>query len=711
MKNAFKILKRDLKNIFTNSMAIVLVVGIIALPSLYAWFNIYANWDPYGKTGNMMVAVCNEDEGTTYRDITIDVGDEIVNNLKGNKSIDWQFVSKKEAVDGVESGKYYAAIEIPKGFSKNLASIVTDEYERPQIIYYANEKKNAIATKITDKVVQTVQTTVNESFVSTVVSILNRVLGVALESDLTTGENTFDYLKEQINTTRGTVGQLQDSIHSFEEVMGIAKELNASLDEKDLNSLLNNCGNLINDTQDTIKVTQTTVDSIFTSMGTIMSSTSQSLSSLANTVEKIGNMDATEAMDSINQVKKEVGLVKEEIEDIAKTLESVNKALPNPVASVNDLIKRLNNISKSLDVISKSLDAVTKVNYKEETAEIAAKLRNVAKALNETQSTYVNDIKPTLTKSVDSLTKTLADLSVIVDKLQQDTPSINTLVSTLQKSASAGDNMVVTIGKLLDSTDQKLSNLYDKIDAISKSELVNAIVNLTDGNADELGEFLACPVTVKTDKVYGIENYGSAMAPFYSTLAIWVGAMFLAAVIKTDVKKRKEIADQVTFTQRFFGRGTLYVMFATIQSLLIVLGDLLFLNIQCYHPIKFVFAGILASIVFSLFIFSLCFTFGDVGKAVGVILLVIQIGGSGGTFPIDVTQDFFVAVNPYLPFTFVIEAMRECICGEFGNNYWMYLLKLMAYAVAALIIGLPIKRVVKKPVRFFEKRIEETGLF
>ena len=112
-----------------------------------------------------------------------------------------------------------------------------------------------------------------------------------------------------------------------------------------------------------------------------------------------------------------------------------------------------------------------------------------------------------------------------------------------------------------------------------------------------------------------------------------------------------------------------------------------------------------------MFIYSLVYTFGDVGKAIGVILLVIQIGGSGGTFPIHVTPQFFISINPYLPFTFVIEAMRECICGSYGNNYWIYLLKLLVYAVLALIIGLPVKKMVKKPVSFFEKRVKETGLF
>ena len=114
MKNIFKIFKRDIKKIFTNSMAIILAVGIAVIPSLYAWFNIYANWDPYGATGNMKVAVIIEDEGYTFRDIEINVGEEIKSNLEANDLIDWKFVPKAEALSGIEAGEYYAAIEIPK---------------------------------------------------------------------------------------------------------------------------------------------------------------------------------------------------------------------------------------------------------------------------------------------------------------------------------------------------------------------------------------------------------------------------------------------------------------------------------------------------------------------------------------------------------------------------------------------------------------------
>ena len=285
------------------------------------------------------------------------------------------------------------------------------------------------------------------------------------------------------------------------------------------------------------------------------------------------------------------------------------------------------------------------------------------------------------------------------------------MYDTLRESADAGDDMLTAISKMISNMNNQLTRLYNSIDALSNSEIVNSIVNITDENAGNLGDFIASPVKVTTDKVYAIENYGSAMAPFYSTLAIWVGAIMTSAVVSTKIKKRKEIAPKLKIHEQYFGRSLLFVSIAVLQSLIICLGDLYFLKIQCYDPLKFILAGVTAGIVYSLFIYSLVFSFGDIGKAIGVILLVIQIGGSGGTFPSDVTPNFFVNINPYLPFTFVIEAMRECICGSFGSDYWTYILKLLIYVLVSLIIGLPIKYFVKKPVNFFEKRVKESGLF
>ena len=711
MRNIFRIFKRDLKKIFTNTMAIILIVGIVALPSLYAWFNIYANWDPYGKTGSMKVAVANEDEGTTYKDITIAIGDSIVSNLKGNDAIDWQFVSKQEAIDGVESGEYYAAIEIPEGFSNNLASIVTSSYKKPEIIYYANEKKNAIATKITDKVVQTVQLEVNESFITTVVSVMSTVLGTAIDSENATGINTFDYLKGEVAQAQDSVSALQDSIDSFSRLLNVMQGINTSLNQSDLKSMLNSTGKLVDDTQGTVESARMTANTLLSSIGKIMNSTGETLSSLSDTVRDLSALDYEHAQDTVTIVSANVESLNNSVKEVINVLTSLNSSLSHPIDELSLVIEQLRGISSSLSDIQNLLDGITVTNMRPTLVNVAEKMNNLSVTLRDIEKDYTDNLMPVLDRNIESLLSTLADLSNVIDKINSDTPEINTMSETLKESVIAGDDMLTTLSKMISNMDTQLVRLYNSIDALSKSEIVNTIVNITDENANSLGDFIASPVNVTTDKVYGIENYGSAMAPFYSTLAIWVGAIMTSALVSTNIKKRKEIAPKLKIYEQYFGRSLLFVSIAVLQSLVICLGDLYFLGIQCYDPLKFVLAGLIAGVVYSLFIYSLVFSFGDIGKAIGVILLVVQIGGSGGTFPIDVTPEFFVAINPYLPFTFVIEAMRECICGSFGADYWIYILKLMVYVFIALIIGIPIKCLVKKPVRFFEKRVKETGLF
>lgn len=710
MKNIFKIFTRDLKKIFTNSMAIILAVGLCILPSLYAWFNIYANWDPYGSTGNMMVAVINEDEGASYKGLTIDVGAQIVENLKANDLIDWQFLDKEEAVEGIKSGKYYAGIEIPQGFSKSLTSIMTSEFEQPQITYYANEKKNAIATKITDKVVQTVQTEVNESFVVTVVDMINSLLGTIVEESQATGTNMFENLEQEIKTAKDSVNAIQTTIDGFENVMSLVNNLNTSLDDKELAEVLDNADMLIENTEDVIDAAQQTTGAMLTSLGTVMSNVSASLDSAASVVSSVGSKVTDSSVSALKKTSSDLTKLKTEIDKVSALLTEINKALPIPISDIDRLTAKLNNASSELAELIGTVDTIAAGNYKGDVKAVADKITKLSASITGISNDYTSNIEPKLKDTISTLITTLGNMSDIVSALDKDMPSVNSLVSALKDSVKAGDTMIGSINTLLATASNQLDNLYSKLDHLGQSDVVNAIVNLTEGNSDELGEFLACPIKVNTDKVYGIENYGSAMAPFYTTLAIWVGGMFLVAVLKTDVKGKKEF-NRLKPHQEFFGRGLTFVCLSLIQSIIICLGDLVFFKIQCYHPFKFILAGCITALIYSIFIYSLAYTFGDIGKALAVIILVVQIGGSGGTFPIDVTPSLFQNLNPFLPFTFTIEAMRECICGTYGNDYWIYLLKLCAYLLAALVIGLLIKTIVKKPIRFFTKRIEDTGLF
>lgn len=708
MKTIWKIFQRDLKKLFTNSMAIILAVGVAVLPSLYAWFNIYGNWDPYGSTGNMQVAVVINDAGYTYKDITINVGEEIRRNLEANDLIDWQFVSKEEALEGIRSGQYYAGIEIAEDFSESLTSIVTSEFEQPKITYYANEKKNAIATKITDKVVQTVQTEVNESFVTTVVDLLNGVLGTAVELADEHGTELFADLQEKITSAKENITALTAALESFEKVMQVAQKLNGSLDSDNLTELLQNTDALVQNTQSTVELAQASVDSVTSSVDTVLLDAAKSLSEAAAALE-----GAQDAVGEKNTAVLEKALsvctnAQANLQIVIDALQKVNDNLPKPLPAVEDILQRLNTVNARLQTAIQDINGLLQ-SGKNPVSASAKELRALSAAVKGISDTYKSDVQPVLSGEVGSLLAVMSNLSALLGDLNDDMPTIQTLSSSLEEAVGAGSSMLGALHTLLDGCCTQLDSLSAKLAGLSDSEMVNAVLNFTGSNSDELGEFIACPVSVQTEKVYAIENYGSAMAPFYTTLAIWVGAIVLVAILKTNVKNKKELGGVKPY-QEYFGRMLIFLLFALVQSLIICLGDLYFLKIQCYHPAKFILAGCFAGLVFSFFIYSLTTAFGDIGKAVAVILLVVQLCGSGGTFPIDVTPSFFRTIHPYLPFTFVIDAMRECVCGEYGNHYWMNLLMLCAYIVLGLVIGTGIRALVRRPIRFFNKRIEDTDL-
>lgn len=187
-KNIFKLYKLDWKRIFKNKVAVFFTVALCILPSLYAWFNIVALWDPYGNTKSIPVAVYSDDIGAEFDGKNIEVGDELLDNLRENKNLGWTFVnSKQDLVDGVESGKYYAGIYVPTDFSEDLISFTSGEIKKPDLEYYVNEKINAIAPRITDKGASTIQEQISQNFIKisgdTLLGIFNDI-GFNIDSNL-----------------------------------------------------------------------------------------------------------------------------------------------------------------------------------------------------------------------------------------------------------------------------------------------------------------------------------------------------------------------------------------------------------------------------------------------------------------------------------------------------------------------------------------------
>ncbi|CBK75591.1 YhgE/Pip C-terminal domain [Butyrivibrio fibrisolvens 16/4] len=280
---------------------------------------------------------------------------------------------------------------------------------------------------------------------------------------------------------------------------------------------------------------------------------------------------------------------------------------------------------------------------------------------------------------------------------------------------TAIDNTVDAANTSLNKTNEAIAyingrilEVIDQVDKVGDGDKIQVIVNALSGDPDAYGKFFSTPVNVVTEAVYPIENYGSAVAPFYSTLAFWVGALILTAIIK--VKPDKSKYPDASAGQLFFGRYVLYWILGQFQAVIIVVGDLFLLHIQCVHPWYFMLAGSVIATTFTLFIYSLVVTWGDVGKALSVVIVVIQIAGSSGTYPIELLPDFFKKVYIFFPFPYAINAIRECLCGMYEYDYLKNFICLGMFMIVALIIGLLIQIPFEDINHYMEERMEDTEM-
>ena len=492
MKTTAKIFSRDIKKIFTNSMAIVLAVGIALLPSLYAWFNIYANWDPYGSTGNMLVAVIIEDEGVKYKNIEINVGQKIKENLSGNDAIDWQFVSKKEATTGVEAGKYYAAIEIPSGFSESLTSIVGSDFNQPKITYYANEKKNAIATKITDKVVQTVQQEVNESFVVSVINVLSTLLDVVSEAANNAPDNVLGDLKSKIDSATVSIDNIKKTVDSFESVMSLAGTLGDAVNNEKTQALLKDSGNLVDSGADMARLLQNAVGTLASSADSSLGKVTSGLNSAAEIVDSIGTSASEKAAKKADEALGKVITFSSQLESVKNLLVTLRDTLGIQNKAINKLVSSLETNISRLETVSSLLEDVRNGAAKKEINKITGEMNSVSKNISSLQSDYKTGVRPIIENNLASLMDMLIVSGDLIADLSGELPTLKSLASSLDASIESGEELVSAINKLLSNAKKQLASLSKRIESLKDSEIVNTLQNFSGKNTEQLGEFIAC---------------------------------------------------------------------------------------------------------------------------------------------------------------------------------------------------------------------------
>lgn len=735
MRNIIAILKRDLSRIRGSVVALIVAVGLVIVPTLYAWFNIAGSWDPYGNTGNLKVAVANSDNGymSDLIPVRVNIGDTVVSALRENDQLDWRFVSESDAVEGVRSGEYYAAVVIPENFSSRMMTVFSSDAEHAEIVYYENQKANAIAPRVTDKAASTVRQQIDETFAKTISDV-----GLATTSSLLEfmdGDQIAAYAGNLSGTLAGAITTLRDASGSVDEFAGLLQSSTGLLDST--SDLLASAGTASKDAKALVGDAKTGLSGMHDALDAAVAAINQSLKDSAGDYdaaakaidEAFGAADAhvsltvTQLRDASADVAKrasDMRDVQDNILAVERDVEGSNlpeKLKAELVQKIDIVANTVGNVANQQELLAKHLSDAA-ASLETGAADARAKAQAVKDGIAEAKGSIggVKDsYNATLKQQISDLSDAVADVarrgSDMADDLGATVTDLSHAASALSDDLAGAHEVLAGASADLVSAADDLQRLKEGLDTAVTSGDLDRVRELIGSDPAALADALAAPVALDRQAVYHIKNYGSAMAPFYTTLSIWVAGIVLAAMLKANVDEADVKAlGNPRLHEIYLGRYAFFALLAFAQATLVCAGDLLFFGIQCEHPFQFMLVGWLAGFVFSNMIYTLTVSFGDIGKAIAVVLLVMQVAGSGGTFPIEMTADFFQAVYPFLPFTHAINAMHAAMAGAYGMEFWIELGTLSLYLIPSLALGLVFRRPVIRANRWIIEKLEETKL-
>ena len=670
MKNIIEIFKNDIREIFRKARTWIVIIGLILLPSMYAWPNILSAWDPYGHTNNIKVAVVTEDNGAEVEGQKVNLGENLIDGLKNNKNLDWQFVSnKQEAEEGVRIGDYYASIVIPKNFSEDLTSVSRGFPKKATIEYTVNEKINAISPKITNSGASAIANNISKSFVEIANGVIFEKLheaGIKFEQNLPSIEKAKEEifkLNDNFTNYENVLSELIGKTEQGQKILNTIQQTLPDIDRFATNSIM---------LADKADITINNIQSFNEKLLPLISNhlkVVEDVSKEANDIaQKIQNKP-----DNSEEIKEKMKLLNTRLEAGEKRLSVVKNILEyfNELSGENIFQEQLNKISTLENDLTKVREINNKIyNNIDNYDEIADSLKNdfadVTKRINEISTNMDNrlndDIAPLVAKVLTKADININEISKLIIGAQNELPEVEAKISSTEVKIQRAHAKLLAIQKELPEAKEKIKKLTEEIKKAEAGTNTNMLFNLLKVDYKQQAEFFANPVQLSENKLYHIKNYGSAMTPFYTVLSIWVGALLMSSLLTTKVEDEE---GKYKPCEKYFGRWILFLVISLFQTLVITLGDMYILGTQAVSPYRFVFYGLLISALFSSIIYTIVHLLGNVGKAICIILLVLQLGSSGGTFPIQMTSSFFQALYPKVPFTYSIGLLREAVGGVY----------------------------------------------
>ena len=692
MKNIIEIFRKDIKEVFRKTNTWIIIVGLIFLPSMYAWPNILSSWDPYGHTNNIKVAVTSEDAGATVDGKDLNLGNSLVEGLKNNKNLDWQFVSnKQQAEDGVRIGDYYASIVVPKNFSQDMTSVSRTEPKRATIEYTVNEKINAISPKITNSGASAIANNISKNFVETANGIIFEKLheaGIKFEENLPSIEKAKEEifkLNDNFSTYESTLSELIGKVEYGYNILNNVQNTLPEIDRVATNSIMiaDKAGITINNIQGFNERLLPIINNHLNVVEEVSKEANVIAKELQQKPDKTEEIKARQkALDSRLQASTErLQLVKNIFEYFNKL--SNERLFNNQLERVTTLSNDITTIKEVNNNIYNKMDHYDEIanTVKEEFVNKSARINEVSSNMN---SKLNVEVAPLISQVLSKAEVNIDKVSGIIARTQGELPAVERKLSETEVKISNAYGKLLSLQAQMPSAKSKIQKLTDEIKKIDNGIDKNQLFNLLKVDYKQQAEFFANPVKLQENKLYHIENYGSAMTPFYTVLSIWVGSLLMSSLLTTKVEDEEK---KYKPYQKYFGRGLLFVIISLFQTLIITLGDMYVLGTQATSPYRFVLYALLISLLFSSIIYTIVCILGNVGKAVCIVLLVLQLGSSGGTFPIQMTSEFFQALYPKVPFTYSIGLLREAVGGVYIPAVERDIKILFIYLIVVLVGG------------------------
>lgn len=836
MRNVFTIFKNDFRALTRHFFAFLIILAILFLPALYAWFNIYAFWDPYGKTGDVSIAVvCNDRDYMDEDGKIINIGNQLVEELKQDEKIGFVFLDDADkAVDDLYAGKYYAAVIIEPDFTYNMYNFLKEDMFSPTINFYQNEKTNAIAVKVVEAVGDKVKQSVNKAYIQAIVETLFGKFNTFSEG--VQGDNTINMLRNTLAKIDKNLAQYDDTIDQFvaanNSLVGTLNNSNSTIDytihllgneriniskqvsyiestKNDIALINEEVNNLLTGLQDSVQNAIYKLDRLYNG-GEDPDTVKETLKELERQYQElidylthsgISGPEAEDALSALNRIRDKITQLREQLgmnaqndanaadqlkadynevtvpmvytavtgydyDDLAnaqKTEQSMDTMMTFMADDAEQRIVNIQNnveiaktttddntrekaltaakndsviVSQELSALGTAMDAVEDAagatDKKASTAaaqaagntkdageifddilngnrdiDLVEYLQVISDLLGNARVALTEIVYPSITTLLTNLQDSLGDLSSVLLDLSDVMGKVPPIVSELSNTFGAVNNALVQVKDLISSYRTRIADALGVLNGDTEDTRLQQVLDFMDVDPQSIAEFLASPVTIRAESVYPVESYGAAMAPFYSMLAIWVGCIILNAILKVDTPIELIGA---TSRQKFFGRYLIFALLSLIQTMVIMGGDLLIFGMDCAHPGLFLLSGVVTSLTCSMLAYSMAIAFGNIGKALFVVFLIIQIAGSGGSYPIELLPDFFQQVYLFFPFPYAINAMREAIAGLYQNNYLIYLLQLLLFFGVGLFVGLVLKRPLDGINRYMNDQLEKSEM-